>query len=127
MAAGRPMSSGPDSSSGSSVGLPPALHGLNRHVVLPEEWTLPHEWKMEKRELFENWKMDVQNQIANLAQNLNTSLRHYPHPEVGGRFDYTDKLVEADMEKKKRIAQSSGEGTNTLYYGLARVPSAQQF
>jgi len=30
-----------------------ALHGLNKNTPLPEEWTLPHEWNMEKREMFE--------------------------------------------------------------------------
>ncbi|KAL8613571.1 hypothetical protein ACOMHN_021990 [Nucella lapillus] len=48
----RPVSSIHGSSNTSSIELPP-LPGLSRHNVLPEEWTLPHEWKMEKRELFE--------------------------------------------------------------------------
>ena len=49
--AARPNSSGPESSAGSQAELPP-VHGLNKMGVLPEEWTLPHEWKIEKRELF---------------------------------------------------------------------------
>ena len=50
--ANRPNSSGPDSSAGSSAELP-AVSGLNKMGVLPEEWTLPHEWKIEKRERFD--------------------------------------------------------------------------
>lgn len=30
-----------------------ASSGLNKNAAHPEEWTLPHEWSMEKRELFE--------------------------------------------------------------------------
>jgi len=119
------MSSGPDSSSASSVALPP-LSGLNRNDVLPEEWTLPHEWKIEKRELFDNWKMDVQNQIANIATNLNQSLKHYPHPDVGRDFDYSDKVAVAEVEKKRKV-ESATEGGNSLLYGLARIPNTQQF
>ncbi|XP_025098169.1 uncharacterized protein LOC112566300 [Pomacea canaliculata] len=57
-----------------------------------------------KREPFENWKMDVQNQIAHIAQTLDASLRHYPHPEVGRRFDYADKVQEAEREKRKYLS-----------------------
>ncbi|XP_076442299.1 uncharacterized protein LOC143281161 [Babylonia areolata] len=123
--ANRPMSSGNDSSSASTVELPP-LNGLNRNGVLPEEWTLPHEWKIEKRELFDNWKMDVQNQIANIATNLNQSLEHYPHPEVGRTFDYSDQVSRAEVEKKRKV-QEATEGGNNLLYGLARLPNTQQF
>ncbi|KAL8623155.1 hypothetical protein ACOMHN_057954 [Nucella lapillus] len=73
----------------------------------------------------QNWKMDVQNQIACIATNLTYSLQHYPHPEVGRQFDYSDKVVQAQMEKKKKL-QSSEEGGNTLLYGLAKVRHAQQ-
>ncbi|KAK7111791.1 uncharacterized protein [Littorina saxatilis] len=124
--ANRPMSTGPDSSSGSTVVGLPLLSGLNRNDALPEEWTLPHEWKIEKREMFENWKMDVQNQIANIATNLNQSLQHFPHPDVGRGFDYTDKVVVAEIEKDKKV-KSATEGGNTLLYGLARIPNTQQF
>lgn len=41
-----------NSDSASSVDLP-AISGLNKNAAHPEEWTLPHEWSMEKRELFE--------------------------------------------------------------------------
>ncbi|PVD39541.1 hypothetical protein C0Q70_02176 [Pomacea canaliculata] len=102
--ASRPVSSGPGSSNASSVDLPP-LTGINRHGALPEEWTLPHEWKMEsENRLRQNWKMDVQNQIAHIAQTLDASLRHYPHPEVGRRFDYADKVQEAEREKRKYLS-----------------------
>ncbi|KAL8588988.1 hypothetical protein ACOMHN_065770 [Nucella lapillus] len=114
--ANRPMSSGRDSSSASTVELPP-LSGLNRNGVLPEEWTLPHEWKIEKREM---------NDIANIATNLNQSLEHFPHPEVGQRFDYSDKVNKAEVEKQKTM-QSATTGGNNLLYGLARLPNTQQF
>jgi len=121
----RPASVGPDSSSSSTAELPP-LQGMGRHDVLPEEWTLPHEWKIEKREMFDNWKMDVQNQIANIATNLDQSLQHYPHPEVGRGFNYSDKITVAEREKNKKVQQAV-EGGNTLLYGLARLPHTQQF
>ncbi|XP_076458385.1 uncharacterized protein LOC143292092 [Babylonia areolata] len=124
-ATSRPFSSGPGSSSASSVELP-TLAGMNRNQPLPEEWTLPHEWKMEKRELFENWKMDVQNQIANIATSLNESLQTFPHPEVGRHFDYSDKVVEAEIEKRRKV-ESASRGSNTLLYGVARFPDTRQF
>ena len=56
----------------------------------------------------------------------NQSLQHYPHPEVGRQFDYSDKVVVAEREKERKI-QSATEGGNTLLYGLARIPNTQQF
>ena len=43
---------GDNSDTASSVDLP-NVTGLNKNSQHPEEWTLPHEWSMEKRELFE--------------------------------------------------------------------------
>lgn len=43
--------SSPDSAS-SSADLP-NVHGLSKAHPHPEEWTLPHEWNIEKREMFE--------------------------------------------------------------------------
>lgn len=42
----------PNSDSNSSIG-GGGVGGLNKNAPLPEEWTLPHEWNMEKREVFE--------------------------------------------------------------------------
>ncbi|XP_005094187.1 uncharacterized protein LOC101855474 [Aplysia californica] len=111
--AARPNSSGPDSSAGSSADLPP-VSGLNKMGVLPEEWTLPHEWKIEKREVFDNWKMDVQSQISNISRNLNSSLQTYPHPEVGSRLHTVDDTM-ADWE-----AESQQLKRNRMQLGLSR-------
>jgi hypothetical protein len=43
--------SSPDSAS-SSADLP-NVHGLSKAHAHPEEWTLPHEWNIEKREMFD--------------------------------------------------------------------------
>lgn len=108
-----------NSDSASSVDLP-AISGLNKNSAHPEEWTLPHEWSMEKRELFENWKMDVQNQIANLASSLEKSLAEYPNPDAGDYFNYEDEKLKAEFEKQHRLqARFSG---GTLNYGLGRNP-----
>ena len=56
----------------------------------------------------------------------NHSLQHYPHPDVGRQFDYSDKVVEAHAKKSKKVAEAT-EGGNTLLYGLARIPHTQQF
>lgn len=41
----------PDSSS--SAAETPNVHSINKISPHPEEWTLPHEWNIEKREMFE--------------------------------------------------------------------------
>ena len=56
----------------------------------------------------------------------NQSLQHYPHPEVGRQFDYSDKVMVAEIEKERKI-QSATAGGKTLLYGLARIPNTQQF
>ncbi|XP_022313229.1 uncharacterized protein LOC111118187 [Crassostrea virginica] len=108
-----------NSDSASSVDLP-AISGLNKNAAHPEEWTLPHEWSMEKRELFENWKMDVQNQIANLASSLEKSLAEYPNPDAGDYFNYEDEKLKAEFEKQQRLQARFAGGS--LNYGLARNP-----
>ncbi|OWF39010.1 uncharacterized protein LOC110465616 [Mizuhopecten yessoensis] len=119
MAAGK-VDNNQTSDTGSNVDMP-AVHGLIKNARVPEQWTLPHEWNMEKREMFENWKMDVQNQVANIATNLERSLKEYPNPDAGKKFDYTDEIEKAEMEKERRIyARFTGD---TLNYGLQRLPS----
>ena len=49
--ANRGNSPGPGSSSSSSLELP-AVQGLSKNSGHPEQWTLPHEWNIEKREMF---------------------------------------------------------------------------
>ncbi|XP_067937734.1 uncharacterized protein [Watersipora subatra] len=44
----------------------------------PQEWRLPYEHKMEKRELYSSWQMDVQSQICNIGDKLNESLKQFP-------------------------------------------------
>jgi len=111
--AARPNSSGPESSAGSQAELPP-VHGLNKMGVLPEEWTLPHEWKIEKRELFNNWKMDVQNQITNISKTLDTSLQQFPHPDVGDRLDESSRDWQADeMTKRNRMQIGISQGLSS--------------
>jgi len=102
--AARPSSSGPDSSAGSNAELPP-VEGLNKMGVLPEEWTLPHEWKIEKRESFGNWKMDVQSQISNISRTLNSSLQSYPHPEVGDRLQSLEERAEQEEHMRLQRMQ----------------------
>ncbi|KAJ8318455.1 hypothetical protein KUTeg_003546 [Tegillarca granosa] len=112
----------PISDANSSVG-GGGVGGLNKNAPLPEEWTLPHEWNMEKREVFENWKMDVQNQVANIATSLGKSLKDYPHPDLNSQFDYTDEVLKAEIEKHNRIyARFSGPSLN---YGLGRMPERE--
>ncbi|RUS69003.1 hypothetical protein EGW08_023235 [Elysia chlorotica] len=125
--ANRPNSSGPDSSAGSSAELP-AVSGLNKMGVLPEEWTLPHEWKIEKRERFDNWKMDVQSQISNISQSLQHSLQEYPHPEVGSRLQSADESVEEwrDLQRQRTLVGGLGglgglgQEDRGMQYGLSR-------
>ena len=54
MAANARPSSPPglNSSASSSMDIP-AVNDLNKHIPHPQEWTLPHEWNIEKREMFE--------------------------------------------------------------------------
>ena len=41
----------PDTSS--SAGEHPNVAGLSKNSPHPEEWTLPHEWNIEKREMYD--------------------------------------------------------------------------
>ncbi|KAK6170007.1 hypothetical protein SNE40_018504 [Patella caerulea] len=120
--AARPASGGAASIS-SCAGIP-VISAQTKHTPLPEEWTLPHEWSIEKREIFQNWKMDIQKQIANLAGSLESSLSDHPHPTIGNEFNYSDAYVQAEidtlLQEKERLAG------NTLLYGLARVPHPQK-
>ncbi|PVD39540.1 hypothetical protein C0Q70_02175 [Pomacea canaliculata] len=75
--------------------------GLHLETLTPEDGRTTVE---EALSSIHNWKMDVQNQIAHIAQTLDASLRHYPHPEVGRRFDYADKVQEAEREKRKYLS-----------------------
>ncbi|XP_045211344.1 uncharacterized protein LOC123562810 [Mercenaria mercenaria] len=108
----------PDSAS--STAELPNVHGLSKASPHPEEWTLPHEWNIEKREMFENWKMDVQNQISNIAGTLSNSLRKHPRTDVE-RLDYSDVIE--DNVLQKAVVQKERQAGNTLHYGLARVPA----
>lgn len=47
----RPVSAGQDSTGGSSV--PELTIGVSKLAPLPEQWTLPQEWNIEKRETFD--------------------------------------------------------------------------
>ncbi|KAL5017894.1 hypothetical protein ScPMuIL_003616 [Solemya velum] len=89
MASNRAPSVGSNSSSAGEI---PIVQGLSKKQPLPEEWTLPKEWNIEKRELFDNWKVDVQNQIANISGSLERSLETFPHPDVEstsiGQYDW---------------------------------------
>ncbi|XP_052068832.1 uncharacterized protein LOC127708074 [Mytilus californianus] len=108
-----------DSSDASSSVNVPAV-SVKRSAPHPEEWTLPHEHSMEKREKFENWRMDLQTQIAGVAINLSKSLREYPNEDAGDDFDYSDEIIRAKYAKDARMyARQMGE---TLNLGLARVP-----
>ena len=106
------------SDASSSVNVPTV--SIKKNGPLPEEWTLPHEHSMEKREKYENCRMDLQNQIAGVAINLSRSLREYPNEDAGNEFDYSDEIIKAKYEKEARIyARKMGE---TLNLGLARLP-----
>ncbi|KAK3590966.1 hypothetical protein CHS0354_034538 [Potamilus streckersoni] len=120
---GRPSSPRPNSSI-STGSEKPIVGGLNKNQPLPEEWTLPHEWKIEKRELFENWKMDVQNQIANVARTLTDSLQKHPRDDIA-RFTYEDAIQDAQLTKTLRHRERMAG--NTLLYGLARVPVPDKY
>lgn len=100
--AARPISAGPDSSAGSNMELP-SVAGLNKLGVLPEEWTLPHEWKIEKRELFDNWKMDVQSQISNISRSLDNSLQTNPHPDVGSKLRTMEESMLEWEDKSQQL------------------------
>ncbi|KAK3792660.1 hypothetical protein RRG08_032297 [Elysia crispata] len=119
--ANRPNSSGPDSSAGSSAELP-AVSGLNKMGVLPEEWTLPHEWKIEKRERFDSWKMDVQSQISNISQNLQLSLQEFPHPEVGSRLQSAEKSLEEwrALQRQRPLLAGVSQDQRGMEDGLRR-------
>ncbi|XP_052788966.1 uncharacterized protein LOC128224056 [Mya arenaria] len=112
----------PDSSS--SAGDIPIVSGLSKPSAHPEEWTLPHEWNIEKREMYDNWKMDVQNQISNIAEMLTSSLQKHPRPEVS-TIDYSDAIEENDL--RKQVIGKERESGNTLTYGLARVPFPDKY
>lgn len=111
-------SPGPGSSASSTLELP-GVHGLSKNTGHPEQWTLPHEWNIEKREMFENWRMDVQNQIAHVAGSLTSSLRKHPRGDVG-KLDYTDVIE--DNELKKKLQERERLAGRSLNFGLARVP-----
>jgi len=113
----------PDSSHSSSLDLP-NVQGLSKASPHPEEWTLPHEWNIEKREMFGNWKMDVQNQIAYLAGSLEESLRKHPREDIDN-FDYSDTVE--NNELKKMIQQRERIAGRTLHLGLARVPAPDKY
>ncbi|KAK3091980.1 hypothetical protein FSP39_024159 [Pinctada imbricata] len=93
---------GDNSETSSNVELP-AVTGLNKNSQHPEEWTLPHEWNMEKRELFEE-----------------KSLEEYPNPDAGKYFNYDDERLKAEFEKQRRLYARYAGGT--LNYGLHRLP-----
>ncbi|KAK2192275.1 hypothetical protein NP493_35g03000 [Ridgeia piscesae] len=60
------MSDHDSSGTSSALKLPAITFKTSR--PLPELWTLPREWNMEKREKYDTWKMDVQYQIAYLQR-----------------------------------------------------------
>ncbi|ELU16812.1 hypothetical protein CAPTEDRAFT_205282 [Capitella teleta] len=81
---------------------------LTRQQVLPEQWTLPKEWNIEMREMFGNWKLDVQSQIKHLDVQLNRSLTFYPC-ELSKRpslFPLTESAEETGEEAKLRLLNS---------------------
>lgn len=121
--ANRPGSPGHNSSASSTIELP-NVRGLNKQSTHPEEWTLPHEWNIEKREMFGNWKMDVQNQIANIAGTLTNSLQKHPRSDIGG-IDYTDKLEDSELQSK--LQERERQAGRTLNYGLARIPVPDKY
>lgn len=87
-----------DTQSESSFGLQNA--NVNRNTVLPEEWTLPKEHCMEKREPYSSWKADVQTQILNMGLTLDASLHDFPAEESGkGLFAGTE------LERKRKMMQ----------------------
>ncbi|XP_064594391.1 LOW QUALITY PROTEIN: uncharacterized protein LOC135461274 [Liolophura sinensis] len=112
----RPVSAGQDSTSGSSAA--EVTIGVSKLAPLPEQWTLPKEWNIEKRETFAFWKMDVQNQIANISGTLERSLSAFPHPDVSRHMTCQDQQTIAQLEQEKR--ERSLLAGNTLNYGLAR-------
>ncbi|KAI0235660.1 hypothetical protein LSAT2_013820 [Lamellibrachia satsuma] len=69
------MSDHDTSGTSSALKLPAIQFKTNR--PLPELWTLPREWNMEKREKYDTWKMDVQYQIAYLQ-------RKFSEATIGG-------------------------------------------
>lgn len=125
--ANRPNSSGPDSSAGSSAELPTV--SMNKMGVLPEEWTLPHEWKIEKRERFDNWKMDVQSQISNISQNLQDSLQEFPHPEVGSRLQSADEALDEwrELQRQRSLLGGTSREERGMQCGLSRSLTGQAF
>ncbi|KAL4240809.1 hypothetical protein ACF0H5_001597 [Mactra antiquata] len=110
----------PDSAS-STMELPNVHTKASPH---PEEWTLPHEWNIEKREMFENWKMDVQNQISNVAGMLVSSLQKHPRDDIN-QIDYRDTIEDTSVQTQ--IVQKERAAGNTLNYGLARLPVPDRY
>ncbi|XP_039256496.2 uncharacterized protein LOC120333192 [Styela clava] len=69
-----------DAHSISSLGLGPL--SMNRNEPHPEVWTLVNVHRMEKREDYGNWFLDIQASILNCAEKLTGLLEECPHPNA---------------------------------------------
>ncbi len=98
--------------SGSSLGLENI--SLNRCKPHPEQWTLPHEWQIEKRELYEHWKLDLQSQISHIDKKLGKSLQEFPAEEVAGYRALTSE--EEEEQRKRQISALRGQ----MQHGIRR-------
>ncbi|XP_002739954.1 uncharacterized protein LOC100372287 [Saccoglossus kowalevskii] len=111
----------PASCSNSTMGLP--YLALSRSGPIPEQWTLVHEWNIEKRQQrdidpYVNWQFDVQSQISNMGDKLNKSLHEHP---TGDAYYANDKYGKSFEEKRRQMTKDQTRTvTNTLAYGLGR-------
>ncbi|XP_070581055.1 uncharacterized protein [Ptychodera flava] len=108
----------------SMVGLTP-IH-LNGDARVPEQWQLVTEWNMERRQQrdinpYENWKFDVQSQIANMGYKLQKSLEE--HPTFGGSSQSSYESAANDFHRRKdtMVKQQTSTVANSLAYGLGRT------
>ena len=46
---------------------------------LPEQWTLVKEWHIEKRSPFEGWRSLANTQIAQMYEQMKTSIEEHPN------------------------------------------------
>jgi len=77
LAAGHRPSSPGVSSNTSSFGLA-NINLPEPKLQHPQEWRLPKEHKMEKREQYSSWQLDVKSQIDHIEEKLNKSLKMFP-------------------------------------------------
>jgi len=94
----------PGSTSGLSIGI--GSIAINKNRQHPEQWTLPNQWNIEKREAYENWKVDLQCQIAHMDKQLCFMTQVAPQADVG----IYPARVTINEEERLRIAREEMRG-----------------